>query len=222
MEPTSRKQGGPADIGGAGLSGASSVAISSTAAGDQTYVADSGHNRILVYGPEGTLRARLGAEGGSGAAGSAPGSFDHPGAVAVDGAGEIYVADTQNNRVVKLSPAGTVIAEWGSRGSGDGRFHSPDGIALDGAGNVYVLDGENNRVEVFSGDGRFLAKWGNRGPGPGQFSQPAALAVGCEGSVYVADTNNNRIQRFVLSDPAPDGLPPSRTAGRLRWTSPRC
>ena len=201
--------GGPANLGGAGLNGARSVAIGGPGAADQTYVADTGHNRVLVYGPEGTLRARLGAEGGSGAAGSAPGSFNHPGAVAVDPTGRIYVADTLNNRVFELSTAGTPIAEWGTRGTGDGRFHSPDGIALDGAGRVYVLDGENNRVEVFSPDGRFLAKWGNRGPGPGQLSQPGALAVGCEGSVYVADTNNNRIQRFTLSDPAPTGCLPA-------------
>jgi hypothetical protein len=199
------------------------VAISSARAGDQSYVADTGHNRILIYGPEGTLRARLGADEGSGAPGSGPGSFDHPGAVAVDGAGEIYVADTANNRIVKLSPRGAVVGEWGSRGSGDGRFHSPDGIALDGAGNVYVLDRENNRVEVFGADGQFLAKWGDRGPGVGQFSQPAALAVGCEGSVYVADTNNNRIERFDLSGPAPAGCvagaswpPPLDVAPALR------
>jgi tripartite motif-containing protein 71 len=197
--------GGPANLGGTQLSGAGAVAVSSAAAGDQTYVADSGHNRILVYGPEGTLRARWGAGEGSGAPGSGPGSFNHPGAVAVDAAGILYVADTQNNRIVKLSAGGTVIGEWGSRGSSDGRFHSPDGIALDGAGNVYVLDGENNRIEVFSGDGHFLAKWGNRGPGLGQFSQPAAVALGCEGSVYVADTNNNRVQRFDLFAPAPRG-----------------
>ncbi len=197
--------GGPADLGGAQLSGAAAVAVSGPAAGDQTYVADTDHNRVLVYGPEGTLRARWGAEGGSGAAGTAPGSFNHPEAIAVDAAGEVYVADSANNRVVKLSPGGAVLGEWGTRGTADGHFHTPDGIALDGAGNVYVLDGENNRVEVFSPDGRFITKWGDRGTGLGQFSQPTGLAVGCEGSVYVADTNNNRIQRFDLSSPSPTG-----------------
>ena len=139
--------GGPADVGGAGLSEAGSVAVAS-GTGD-LYVADTDHNRILVYSPTGTLLARFGAGGGNGASGSGPGEFDHPEAVAVDGAGDMYVADTYNNRVVKLSPAGAVLDEWGSRGTGDGRFHSPTGIALDAAGNVYVVDSENNRVEVF-------------------------------------------------------------------------
>jgi tripartite motif-containing protein 71 len=186
--------GGPAALGGAELSGNIAIAVSGT--DQETFVADAGHNRILVYGPEGTLRARWGADGGSGAAGAGQGDYEHPQAVTVDAAGNVYVADTGNDRVVKLNPGGSVIAEWGDRGGGDGRFRSPTGIGIDAAGNVYVLDSENNRVEVFSESGRFLARWGNRGIGPGQFSQPTALAVGCEGDVYVADTNNNRVERY--------------------------
>jgi tripartite motif-containing protein 71 len=195
--------GGPADRGGAQLSNPSSVALSP--ATGETYLADSGHNRILLYGPEGTLRARWGAGEGNGAPGGAPGAFDHPQALAIDRAGEVYVADTGNDRVVKLSAEGAVLGEWGTRGSGDGHFRSPTGIGVDAAGVVYVLDGENNRVQVFSAGGRFLARWGTRGIGVGQFSQPGALAVGCEGDVYVADTNNNRIERFEPLSPAGTG-----------------
>jgi tripartite motif-containing protein 71 len=188
--------GGPAGIGGAQLAGAGSVAVATGP--DETFVADTGHNRVLVYGPDGTLRAKWGAGGGSGAAGAGPGEFDHPAAVAVDANGTSYVADTANNRVVKLAPDGSVLTMWGSRGTADGRFHSPNGVAVDGAGDVYVLDGENNRVQVFDGEGRFLAKWAQRGFGLGDLSQPGAIAVDCNGSVYVADTNNNRLQRFDL------------------------
>ncbi|HEX4435787.1 MAG TPA: hypothetical protein VH061_03225 [Solirubrobacteraceae bacterium] len=186
--------GGPGALGGAGLSGNIAIAVSGT--DQETFVADAGHNRILVYGPEGTLRARWGADGGSGAAGAGQDDFEHPQALAVDAAGNVYVADTGNDRVVKLNSGGSVIAEWGDRGGGDGRFRSPTGIGIDAAGNVYVLDSENNRIEEFGENGRFLAKWGNRGIGPGQLSQPTALTVGCEGDVYVADTNNNRVERF--------------------------
>jgi tripartite motif-containing protein 71 len=204
--------GGPADVGGAQLSGAGSVAVSTGS--DQTYVADTAHDRVLVYGPEGTLRAKWGAAEGGGAPGSAPGQFNHPSAVALDDAGDVYVADTGNDRVVELSPGGGVLAQWGSRGGGDGRFHSPSGIAVDGAGRVYVLDDENNRVQVFGPGGQFLYKWGVRGDGPGEFAQASAIAVGCEGDVYVADTDNNRVQRFDLASPdvtgcmAPKAWPP--------------
>ncbi len=205
---------GPADIGGAGLNGAGSVAVA--AGPDETYVADSGHNRVLVYGPNGSLRAKWGASEGDGEAGDGPGEFDHPDAVAVDGGGDAYVADTANNRIVELSPSGVVINEWGSAGTGDGRFRSPAGIALDGAGNVYVLDSENDRVEEFDSEGRFLAKWGERGAELGAFSQPTAIAVGCNGDVYVADTNNNRVERFDPVIPAPVGC-----AAPGAWPPPR-
>ncbi len=188
--------GGPADIGGAQLSAAGSVAVADGP--DETYVADTAHNRVLVYGPEGTLRSKWGADEGSGASGRGSGEFDHPAAVAVDGAGNAYVADTANNRIVKLSPNGVVLTEWGSRGTGDGRFHSPTGVAVDGAGEVYVVDSENNRIEVFDPEGHYLYQWGIRGFGIGELSQPTAIAVDCSGDVYVADTNNNRVERFNM------------------------
>ena len=194
---------GPAAVGGAQVSAVSSAAVA--AGSGLLYVADTGHNRVLVYGPEGALRARLGAHGGDGSSGRGPGEYNRPGALALDAAGDVYVADTANNRIVKLSPEGAPLAEWGSRGSTDGRFRSPTGVAVDAAGRVYVLDGENNRVQVFDAGGRMLEKWGLRGAGLGFFSQPTAIAIGCAGDVYVADTNNNRVERFVPAAPAGSG-----------------
>ena len=218
--------GGPADVGGAGLSEAGSVAVAS-GSGD-LYVADTDHNRILLYTPAGMLLSRFGAGGGNGSPGSGAGEFNHPEAVAVDDAGDMYVADTDNNRIVELSPAGAVLAQWGSRGMADGRFHSPTGIALDAAGNVYVVDSENNRVEVFDSGGHFLEKWGERGIGPGEFSQPTAIAVDCDGDVYVADTNNNRVERFNPVSPFGSGClapglwpPPLNVAPVLQVSLPR-
>jgi DNA-binding beta-propeller fold protein YncE len=218
--------GGPADVGGAHLSGAGSVSVA--AGSGDAYVADAGHNRVLVYSPEGTLLAKWGAGAGDGTAGNGAGEFNHPSAVAVDGAGDVYVADTYNNRVVKLTAGGGVLGEWGSAGTGDGRFRSPSGVAVDGAGEVYVLDGENNRVELFDANGHFLAKWGQRGPGLGEFSKPVGLAVGCDGAVYVADTFNNRVQRFSPDSPAPSGClargswpPPLDVAPLLHVSLPR-
>ena len=190
------ERGGPAAIGGAQLSGPAAIAVNPTS-GD-IYVADSGHNRLLVYGPEGALLARWGAGGGSGAPGAGPGEFNRPAAVALDAAGNVYVADRGNDRVVVLSPGGQQLRQWGSRGTAEGRLRGPIGIAVDPAGELLVLDSENNRVQAFDLAGRFIARWGRRGVGPGELSQPAALAVDCAGGVYVADTNNNRVQRFQL------------------------
>ncbi len=218
--------GGPADLGGAQLAAAGSVAVA--AATGLIYVADAGHNRVLVYGPEGALQAKWGAGLGDGAAGSAPGAFNHPDAVAVAPSGEVYVADTGNDRVVELSPSGGVVDEWGSSGTAAGHFRAPTGIAVDAAGRVYVVDSENNRVQVFEADGRLLAKWGLRGTAPGEFSQPSAIAVDCSGEVYVADTNNNRVERFDLVSPAAAGClapgswpPPLNVAPVLEVSLPR-
>jgi tripartite motif-containing protein 71 len=199
--------GGPADLGGAGLSSAGAAAVA--AGSGWVYVADTNHNRVLAYGPEGSLRARWGAHGADGASGSGSGEFDHPSGIAIDGSGEVYVTDRGNSRIVKLSPDGEVLTEWGSAGAGDGRFHAPTGVAVDAARNVYVVDSENNRVQVFDENGRFLAKWGFRGVELGELSQPSAITVDCAGDVYVADTNNNRVERFDPVSPAGTGCEPS-------------
>ncbi len=192
---------GPSDLGGAGLNDAQSVAVSPQT-GD-LYVADTGHNRVLVYSPNGSLLAKVGAGGGDGAPGSGPGDFRGPQAVSVSPAtGNVFVADTANNRVVELSPGGGFIGEFGQLGSGEGKLHTPTGVAVDAAGKVYVVDSSNNRIEVFTEAGQYLARWGLRGTHLGYLSQPSGDAVGCEGSVYVADTNNNRVVRFDPAEPA--------------------
>jgi DNA-binding beta-propeller fold protein YncE len=222
--------GGPGNLGGAGLSGPDAVAVSPNSG--RAYVTDAGHNRVLVYGPEGSLLARWGAGGGNGAASSQSGGFNHPSGVAVrsiaQGEENIYVADKGNDRIVELNANGNVLRQWGSAGAADGRFHAPASVAIDGHGNVYALDSENNRVELFDGDGHYLAKWGVRGPNLGDFSQPSAIALDCAGNVYVADTNNNRVERFILTNPAPTSClaaetwpPPLDVAPVLRISLPR-
>ena len=127
--------------------------------------------------------------------------FSYPRGVAVDGNGNVYVADTNIHCIQKLSPDGILLAKWGSEGSGDGQFSGPYGIAVDKkSGNVYVADTGNSRIQKFSLDGVFLAKWGSEGSGDGQFSKPYGVAVDESGNVYVTDTENNRIQKF-----SPDG-----------------
>jgi tripartite motif-containing protein 71 len=218
--------GGPTELGGAQLAGAGSVAVSS--ASDDTYVADTNHSRVLVYGPEGSLLAKWGAGEGDGAAGSGTRGFNHPQGLAIAPTGNVYVADTGNDRIVELSSIGDVLDEWGSKGTANGRFRSPVGVTVDAAGAVYVLDEENDRVEVFNANGQFLAKWGARGDGLGEFAQPSAIAVDCSGDVYVADTFNNRIERFDLAAPAAGGClapgtwpPPLNVAPVLHVSVPR-
>jgi DNA-binding beta-propeller fold protein YncE len=65
----------------------------------------------------------------------------------VDQQGNLYVADAENDRIQRLSPAGEPLAQWGTRGSALGQFRRPRGVALDAQGNLYVADTDNHRIQ---------------------------------------------------------------------------
>ncbi len=83
-----------------------------------------------------------------GSQGSGDGQFANPTGVAVDGSGNVFVADF-NSRIQKFTNTGTFLTKWGCPGSGDGQFSFPTGVAVDGSGNVFVADG-NNRIQKFA------------------------------------------------------------------------
>ena len=128
--------------------------------------------------------------------GSRPCQFSSPHAVALDPQGNMYVADTLNNRLQKLSPAGDSVAQWGTTGQKAGDFRSPRGLTIDASGQVLVADTLNHRIQRLSAEGQPLAHWGEQGAKPGQFRSPSGVAVDSKGSIYVADTGNHRIQKF--------------------------
>ena len=128
--------------------------------------------------------------------GSGDGHLDLPTCVAVDSSGNVYIGDTNNNRIQKFSSTGTLLEKWGSSGSGDGQFQHPEGITVDSLGNIYIADTNNHRIQKFSSTWTFLAKWGSYGTGDGQVRYPTDVAVDSSGNVYVADYYNNRIQKF--------------------------
>ncbi len=103
--------------------------------------------------------------------------FGRPYDVAVDKPGNIYIADGENHRIVKLTQDGDMLFEWGAGGTGDGKFSSPRGIAVDSSGNIYVADTHNHRIQKFTSEGVFLAKWGSWGTDKEQFRYPRGLAV---------------------------------------------
>lgn len=132
------------------------------------------------------------------------------GYIAVDPEENVYVADIDANRIVKLTAGGAVAAAWGQTGDGPGQFDAVNGVAVDAEGNVYATDEIGGRVQKFSREGAVLAGWGARGSGPGQFQRPQGLAVSRRGIIYVADTHNSRVQALSV-----DGQPLSAW-GELR------
>ncbi len=125
-----------------------------------------------------------------------PWYFDTPEDVEIDTEGNMYVADTNNDRIVKLNSEGSILWERGKNGRGTGEFMKPSGIAVSLSGIVYVSDMHNDRIQKFDSQGNFIKSWGHHGDGDGQFYYPEGIAVDVTGNVYVADTRNNRVQKF--------------------------
>ena len=135
-----------------------------------------------------------------GSYGSDEGEFDSPRGVAVDGEGNILVADYGNHRIQKFTAKGKFVSAVGSKGSGELQFDHPSGIAFNKIKRLaYVVD-ENHRVQVvFSYNSAFYFHdvFGVRGDGVGQFESPQGIACDSNtGKIYVADTGNHCIQVF--------------------------
>jgi len=181
------------------------------------YVADTFNATIRKITPAGavsTLAGLAGYLGSSNGTGSAA-RFSHPSGVATDSSGNVYVADSLNNTIRKITPAGavtTLAGLAGIAGSTDGtgsaaRFDQPAGVAIDISGNVYVADYYNNTIRKISAAGAVttLAGFaGSSGSADGmgsaaRFYYPAAVATDSSGNVYAADYYNNTIRKITAA-----------------------
>jgi sugar lactone lactonase YvrE len=176
------------------------------------YVADTYNHRIRKITPEGVVTTLAGSGVESFADGTgAAAAFSRPYGIAVDSTGNVYVADTGNNRIRKVTPGGvvTTLAGSGNMAFADGigaaaAFNLPHGIAVDSSGILYVADTHNYRVRkvtIVGQDVRVTTFAGNgvmsfaSGIGTGaSFNIFYALTVDSFGNVFVADTNNNKIR----------------------------
>jgi DNA-binding beta-propeller fold protein YncE len=120
------------------------------------------------------------------------GQFFNLGGVALDPSGNVYVADTNNDRIEIFDNAGKFLAKIGGHDA-DGQFNTPFGVATDTAGYVHVGDQRNYRIQSFDGSGNFLRKFGSLGDGPGQFANIAALATDRLRHLYVADPGGGEL-----------------------------
>ncbi len=131
-----------------------------------------------------------------GSSGTGDGQFSYPNDVAVDGSGNVYVADTQNDRIEKFDADGRLVTTWGSYGGGNDNLAAPSGITVDGSGNVWVADTSNHRIQEFDASGRLMSTIGSYGTADGQFVFPSDVAVDGSGHVWVTDNHNSRVEEF--------------------------
>ena len=184
------------------------------------YIADSRNNRIRKVDTSGTVTtiAGTGEEGNSGDGGPAvEAQLDQPTRVAVDGAGNLYIADFSNHRIRRVDASGTIttIAGTGEGGyGGDGgeavvaKLFWPSGLAVDGSGNLYIAEYNNHRVRKVDTSGTITTVAGtgvkgfsgDNGPATeARLASPRDVAVDASGNLYISDVTNRRVRKVDSS-----------------------
>jgi DNA-binding beta-propeller fold protein YncE len=155
------------------------------------FVADVGASPDVVreFDPSGKLVRTIGETA----------AMNFPNGVATDAAGNVYVTDSNNGRLLVFGQDGSVVTQVG-RGSGTGNLGLPRGVAVDGQGRVYVVDTSGQSVFVYgtyqegASGLEYLGSFGSQGVSNGAFAYPNGIAVDGRGRLYVADSANDRVQ----------------------------
>lgn len=222
---------------GAGISGDTGTAVTAQLdypgglaldASNNLYIADSANNKIRIVssasGNEintfaGNLFGDYAGDGGP----AIDAELNNPEGVAVDGAGNVYIADTSNNRIRMVTPDGNIhtVAGNGIAGhSGDGgqaldaELDSPEGVAVDAAGNIYIADTFNQRIRMVLTNGKIFTIAGGAGAGytgdggaalRATFTFPSDVFVDAQGNLYVTDSGNYVIREMSPAAAVPSG-----------------
>jgi hypothetical protein len=132
----------------------------------------------------------------------APSGLDAPAGVAVDGNGNVYIADTFNHALKKWSPAAKTVSTLASG------LSRPDGVAVDGSGNVYIADYAESAIKMWSAPAQTMTTLLSQG-----LKNPEGVAVDGAGNVYIADTMNQAIKEITFAFVGPASLSAPATAG---------
>ncbi|GHT24907.1 hypothetical protein FACS189430_10700 [Bacteroidia bacterium] len=178
-------------------------------ADENLYVADFNNHRIRKITAEGIVSSFAGSVRGFADSAGTAAEFDSPNDVAIDAAGNVYVADTGNQQIRKITPDGAVTTVKCSlcRDAKSTKLvpllYSPASMTVDAAGNVYVADMVNHQIGKITPEGvTTILAGGERGYADGAealFSVPAGLAMDAAGNLYVADAGNYKVRKILPS-----------------------
>lgn len=130
--------------------------------------------------------------------GRGPGEFFEPSGIAVDAVGNLYVADTGNDRIQKFGRKGGYLSEAGGFGWAEGQFNRPSGVAAGRGLEIFVADSRNNRIQIYSQHLQPIAVVGGRdADGPITLGALAGIAVSEEGGIYVTDTDIEQVVQMT-------------------------
>ncbi len=175
---------------------------------DNVWLVDRNNGQVYKYTSGGDLLMTIGDKGHRSDTGADPenfgadtykqvthpgGPFNLPAGIALNDAGEIFIADGYANcQVHKFSPEGELLLSWGEPGTGPGQFNLPHGAWVDKQGRVLIADRENDRVQAFTQDGEYLTTW------PSELVGAALVYVDDEDIAYVPEHNAGLVSVLTL------------------------
>ena len=184
------------------------------------YVSDVELDQVLVYDADSLkLNRKMGTTGHKHEL-TTPGDFARPAGLAVDQDGNLYVADTLNNRIEIFDADGKFISTFGKAGDGPGYFARPKGVAIDSDGHIWVADGVQDRVQVFNKEAQLLISFGGHGLLPGQFQGLVNIAADQNNRVFTSEIYPGRVQQFrYVTDSEAEQLRKEREEQRQKKTA---
>jgi DNA-binding beta-propeller fold protein YncE len=161
------------------------------------YVTDAEQDLVLVYDsdPPYKLLRKIGKEGTKHTS-TMQGELAKPTGIAVDQDGNVFVADTLNDRIQVFDADGNFVRAFGKAGDGPGYFARPKGLAIDGDGHLWVADAVQDRLQVYTAEGRLLIYLGGHGMLPGQFQSLVNVAIDKNNRVFTTEQLAGRLQIF--------------------------
>ena len=158
------------------------------------WVTDGGNNRVQEFSSSGVYMAKFGGEYGMES--SENGKFRNPAGITHDAAGNLWVADSGNNRIEEFSSSGVYTGKFGVSGTGNGQFKEPSGIASDAAGHLWVGDTFNKRTQELTSGGSWMR---NLTSATVKMSRPAGTTIDASGNLWQVEAGANRVDEFNSS-----------------------